>query len=57
MIAAGNNSLWSKLCEAIDKVELVDDERFKTNQLRGENHCKIKKLLEKRLKTKTLMNG
>ena len=38
VIAIGNNELWRKFCEHVDRPELIDDERFRTNALRTENH-------------------
>ena len=38
VIAIGNNELWRKFCEHVDRHELIDDERFHTNALRTENH-------------------
>ena len=38
VIAIGNNELWRKFCEHVDRLELIDDERFHTNALRTENH-------------------
>lgn len=33
-VAAGNHTLWERLCEALDLTELLDDERFATNAAR-----------------------
>ncbi len=38
VIAIGNNELWRKFCEHVDRHELIDDERFHTNARRTENH-------------------
>ncbi len=38
MIAVGNDNLWRKYCTEIGHPEMTDDERFKTNPLRGENY-------------------
>ena len=38
VIAIGNNELWRKFCEHVDRPELINDERFHTNALRTENH-------------------
>ena len=45
MVAAGNNVLWAKLCEAIGTPELVNDERFNENPLRNENYDELRPLL------------
>lgn len=54
MIAVGNDELWKKLCIAIDKEELVEDPRFKTNPLRVQNYDDIKRILDEIIKTKTV---
>lgn len=41
VIAIGNNELWRKFCEHVDRPELIDDERFHTNALRTENHASL----------------
>ena len=38
VIAIGNNELWRKFCEHVNRSELIDDDRFHTNALRTENH-------------------
>lgn len=37
IIAAGNDGLFTRLCEAIGRPELIDDPRFRTNVLRADN--------------------
>jgi len=34
VIGVGNDALWLKLCEAIGRIDLANNEKFKTNQLR-----------------------
>lgn len=53
MIAAGNDALWKKLCEAIERTELAEDERFITNPLRAENYNELRPLIAEPLKEKT----
>jgi len=53
MIAAGNDALWGKLCKALGVPELIDDERFKTNPLRGENYDEMRPLVAKPFLNKT----
>lgn len=53
MVAAGNDALWKKLCEAIDICELGEDQRFCTNPLRAENYEELKPILDKCIKTKS----
>ena len=38
VIAMGNNVLWKKFCEHVNRPELIDDERFCTNAARTEHH-------------------
>ena len=53
IIAAGNDKLFEKLCNALDLRELLSDEKYKTNSLRSENMDNLKKLLEDKLFNKT----
>ena len=53
MIAAGNNVLWRRLCEVIDREDLVDDERFKDNNLRTEHHAELHTELSEVFKERT----
>ena len=52
IIAAGNDSLYVKLCTAIGRPELAKEERYCTNDLRLRNMESLKIELEKVLKTK-----
>ena len=38
VIAMGNNVLWKKFCEHVNRPELIDDARFCTNAARTEHH-------------------
>jgi len=51
IIAAGNDSLFVKLCAAIGRPELAQEARFKTNDLRLQSMEELKGELEKVLKT------
>lgn len=53
MIAAGNDALWAKLCEVIDKKDWIADERFKTNPLRNQNYEALRPMLGEAINTKT----
>ncbi len=53
IMAAGNDALWAKLCDALGVPGLVDDERFGTNPNRMTNVLVLKDELEKVLKTDT----
>ncbi len=52
IIAAGNNQLFARLCEAIGAPALSTDPRFATNDQRNTNHAALAEELERTLKTK-----
>jgi CoA:oxalate CoA-transferase len=56
IIAAGNDSLYVKLCTAIGRPELAKEERYLTNDLRLQNMESLKTELEKVLKTKPVQH-
>lgn len=41
IIALGNDTLWAKFCEQVNRKELISDERFRTNADRTENHSEL----------------
>jgi crotonobetainyl-CoA:carnitine CoA-transferase CaiB-like acyl-CoA transferase len=45
-IAAGNQDLWSRLCTAIDRPELINDQRFGSNAARLHNRAELIPILE-----------
>jgi CoA:oxalate CoA-transferase len=49
MIAAGNDSLWTRLCAVIGRPELAMDERFATNPLRHQNYAAMRAALAEAL--------
>ena len=53
IIAAGNDKLFSKLCDVLKISEIPNDERFNTNSLRCENMDQLKEIFEKKLSLKT----
>lgn len=53
MIAAGNDSLWRKLCKEIDREDLAENEKFITNPLRAENYDELRPLIAERIVMKT----
>jgi len=53
MIAVGNDALWSKFCNVIEREELRDDPRFNSNPLRTANHHELRPLLATTLCEKT----
>jgi crotonobetainyl-CoA:carnitine CoA-transferase CaiB-like acyl-CoA transferase len=50
MIAAGNNRLFGRLCEALGLPELAQDERFASNPARIAHREELRHLLERRLR-------
>ncbi len=52
IIAAGNDKLFSKLCDVLKISEITNDERFNTNSLRCENMDQLKEIFEKKLSLK-----
>lgn len=55
IVAAGNDVLWSKFCQVIDKPELANDERFKSNPLRNENYDTLRPLIAEPLTHKNTL--
>jgi len=53
MIAAGNDALWIKFCEALGIEELSRDKRFVTNPLRNENYEILRPIIAKIIREKT----
>lgn len=53
VIAAGNDSIWRRLCIAIGQPELADDERFRTNPDRVRHRDDLRKALESGLHAAT----
>jgi CoA:oxalate CoA-transferase len=54
IVAAGNNALFVKLCEAVGCADLAQDPKFATNALRTENHAALTAALKDALKLKTM---
>jgi crotonobetainyl-CoA:carnitine CoA-transferase CaiB-like acyl-CoA transferase len=48
-VAAASEKLWKKLCVALDRKDLLEDERFKTNADRVENRTELDRILEEEL--------
>jgi CoA:oxalate CoA-transferase len=53
VVAAGNDALFAKLCQAIGLPELAGDPRFDSNERRTQNALELKPLLEAALATRT----
>jgi CoA:oxalate CoA-transferase len=49
VIAAGNDTLFARLCATISRPELASDTRFATNALRTEHHADLKREIESAL--------
>jgi CoA:oxalate CoA-transferase len=45
VVAAGNDSLWTKLCMILGREDLVSDPRFKSNHLRTVNQTELSAIL------------
>jgi crotonobetainyl-CoA:carnitine CoA-transferase CaiB-like acyl-CoA transferase len=45
-IAVGNETLWERFCEVIERPDLVHQPRFETNAKRVEHHAELKALLD-----------
>ncbi len=54
VIAAGNETLWRKLCELIEAPELLTDPRFASNAARSTNVDLLEQALEAKLKQRTV---
>ncbi|MGI8911797.1 MAG: CaiB/BaiF CoA transferase family protein [Rubrobacteraceae bacterium] len=52
-VGANNQRLWTRLCNAIGREELIEDPRFATNDDRMENRAELAEELEKTLAGKT----
>lgn len=46
VVAAGNNGLWASFCQALDRLDLMADERFVTTRLRADNQNALKALVD-----------
>jgi len=53
VIAAGNDELFARLCEALGAPEWTDDERFRSNDRRNENADALQALIEGALEKRT----
>lgn len=51
VIAAGNDILFARMAKAIDCIDLIDDDRFASNELRCENGVALAQIMETVLKT------
>ena len=49
----GVEDQWALFCAKLDRVDLIDDERFETGPLRTQHHSELEPILMEALKTKT----
>ncbi|KYZ75410.1 carnitine dehydratase [Anaerosporomusa subterranea] len=54
IVGAGNDRLWEKLCNLIERTDLLTDERFSTNLKRTQNVNELKVILDAVFKVKTI---
>lgn len=54
IVGAGNDRLWDKLCNLIERTDLLTDERFATNLERTQNVNELKVILDDVFKAKTI---
>jgi CoA:oxalate CoA-transferase len=54
IIAVGNDRLWKKFCDLINRPELIEDERFVSNAKRTENQKQLKAILDTIFPDKTV---
>ncbi len=53
IIAIGNDSLWEKFCQHVERLDLVSDERFATNASRTTNHDQLHPILAEIMRRRT----
>jgi CoA:oxalate CoA-transferase len=53
IVAAGNDSLWAKLCLILGRDDLISDSRFANNHLRTEHQRELSQILTSELVKKT----
>ena len=56
IIALGNDTLWAKFCEHVNRQDLISDERFRTNADRTENHAELFPILSDIMSERTTDN-
>ncbi len=53
VVAVGNDGIWKRFCPALDRPELADDPRFRTNRDRLTNYAALKPELQRTMVTRT----
>lgn len=54
VVAAGNDRLWQRLCEALGCPDLAEDSRFSSNALRTSHHGELEPLLASALRERSV---
>jgi len=54
-LMSGTKDLWSLFCGAIDRLDIMDDPRFKTGWLRTQNYEVLEPILREAMKAKTTL--
>jgi len=53
VVAVGNDAIWRRFCPAIDRPDLADDPKFRTNKDRLTNYSELRPRLEAIIATRT----
>jgi len=53
VVPLGNDHLWTEFCKMINRQDLLNDPRFKTNKLRTEHRDELNEILDKIFESKT----
>jgi len=53
VVAASRQDWWEKFCRLINRTDLIEDERFKNNRARTENHKALEEILNAATRTRT----
>jgi CoA:oxalate CoA-transferase len=53
VIALGNDALWQRFCQAIERPDLAEDPRFQTVDLRSQHHGALQELLQEITRQRT----
>jgi len=53
VITVGNNSIWERFCKVLEITELIEDERFNSNDQRTQNRSQLIPILAEKLKEKS----
>ena len=53
VVAVARQDWWEKFCQVINRLDLISDERFKTNPVRTKNHKDLEEILSAITRTRT----